>query len=222
MRPVASLAVPVLLALSVPVAGQDRSERFAEAAATRPFVSPAGQVFRPDDSGTRPAQRWFAQADTNGDGALDLTEFRADFERAFAELDRDHDGEIDPEDVRHYETETFPEMATRPGAGMQGRGGRLGRRMAQRRGGGERAEAARSMLQGASRFGLLSIAHPIMDADTDFNRGVSRAEFAAAADRRFTRLDAARNGRLVLADMIARRTEELRAAIPAGARRRGL
>ncbi|MDQ8756590.1 EF-hand domain-containing protein [Sphingosinicella sp. LHD-64] len=215
------MRIPLLISLSVlfvagtPAPGQDRSERIAEAAATRPFVSPAGQVFRPDGESARPAERWFAAADANGDGVLDLAEFGADFERAFAELDRDGDGEIDPEDVQHYEQVTLPEMATSPGRAMQGRGGgRLGRRLAQRRGNGERAQAARAMLQGAARFSLLSIAHPVMDADADFNRGVSRAEFAAAADRRFAMLDAARDGRLVLADMIAARREALRGLMP--------
>lgn len=203
------------VAASASAFGQEPSGRLAEAAATRPFVSPAGQVFRPDEEGERPAERWFAVADANGDGALDLAELRADFDRAFAAFDRDSDGEIDPEEVRHYEQVTLPEMATSPGRAMQGRGGgHLGRRLAQRRGTGERAQAARAMLQGAARYSLLSIAHPIMDADADFNRGVTRAEFAAAADRRFAMLDAGRDGRLVLVDMIAARREALRAIMP--------
>ena len=40
-------------------------------------------------------------------------------------------------------------------------------------------------LDGAGRFSFLNIPHPVMAADVDMNRGVSRGEFAQAADERF-------------------------------------
>lgn len=61
------------------------------------------------------------------------------------------------------------------------------------------------MMAGAARFGLLPISHPIMEADADFNRGVTRAEFAEAARHRFAALDGAHDGRLTLAGLIGAR-----------------
>jgi hypothetical protein len=55
-----------------------------------------------------------------------------------------------------------------------------------------------AMMSGAAPFGLLPISHPIMDADIDFNRGVTAAEFRQAAGRRFVMLDTQHAGRLTL------------------------
>lgn len=181
----------------------------------RLFVAPSGEVFRGGD-GTPPLQTWLAQADADHDGAITYAEMRADFARAFATFDTDGDGEIEPEELSRYETQVLPEMGRfgfRPGGGAtfgpgmrrQGRldrnrgGGRTGLR---RRGGGNWA-----MMAGAARFGLLPIAHPIMDADVDFNRGVTRAEFDAAAGRRFNQLNVSGSGRLTLEDLRAARAE---------------
>jgi len=180
----------------------------------RLFVSPAGQVFRPaaDGENGRLIETWFHAADADHDGALSLEEFRADFARAFAAFDRDGDGEIEPDEVAHYETLVLPEMASRGGAGlgggMRGRGGGS-RGLGGGRGGAREVAPGRgarmAMMSGAARFGLLPIPHPIMDADADFNRGVTGAEFERAAGQRFLMLDTARTGRLILADLTARR-----------------
>ena len=197
----------------------------------RLFVSPAGEVFRETPGAPPPIEAWFRQADANGDGVIGYLEFQADFRRAFATFDTDHDGEIGPEEVAHYETEIFPEIATRgrggftggsrrpageggggEGMGRSGRGGYGGEGF----GGAPRGSAARRgggayMMGGAARFGLLPISHPIMTADADFNRGVSRAEFDQAAATRFPQLDTAHNGRLTLEALI-----ELRRHPPGG------
>jgi EF hand domain-containing protein len=169
----------------------------------RPFVSPSGKVYRSAGDSQGLVETWFREADTDGDGALGYEEFRADFARAFAEFDTDRDGEIEPEEVTHYETVILPEMvlsgasarrmARRPTAGREGTGLRRGSYVG---------------MAGAGRFGLIPISHPIWDADGDFNRGVSRAEFERAAARRFNLLDTGRDGRLALADLIALREPE--------------
>ena len=53
-------------------------------------------------------------------------------------------------------------------------------------------------LQGAARYGLLNIPEPVAAADTDFDRGVSLAEFRFAAVRRFQLLDSTRSGAIRL------------------------
>jgi hypothetical protein len=112
------------------------------------------------------------------------------------------------------------------GGGMRGggmRGGGMGGGRPQGGGG------AMAMMAGAARFGLLPIAHPIMDADMDFNRGVSLAEFRQAAAHRFAMLNTANTGHLSFPQLVQTRMqamqfrvrraepqteEERRAAIP--------
>jgi Ca2+-binding EF-hand superfamily protein len=189
------------------------------------FVSPAGEPFRRSEGGPQPMRAWFAQADTDHDGAIVWAEFEADFVRYFAVLDADHDGEIAPAEVARYEQEILPEMASRVGTGggfgpgmrmggMRGGGrgrgrdgiGGGGRRSGGRQGGSDMA-VRMALMSGAARFGLLPIAHPIMDADINFNRGVSREEFTQAAARRFEMLDTAHTGRLTLPQLIEARLQ---------------
>jgi hypothetical protein len=188
------------------------------------FVSPAGEPFRRTEGGPQPMRAWFMQADADHDGVLTLAEFQADFARYFAVLDTDHDGEIAPAEVARYEQEILPEMQSRTGGGFGPgmRMGGMGRRPdgigggGRRRGGGGMRRGGRqgdfagqmAMMSGAARFGLLPIAHPIMDADINFNRGVSLAEFTQAAGRRFLMLDSAHNGRLTLEGLIQLRMQE--------------
>ena len=181
----------------------------------RLFVSPAGQVFRPAGEEGRPFDAWFRQADANGDGVITYGEFSADFARAFAAFDLNHDGEIGPEEVAHYETDVLPEMATgfgrRFGNRGRGEGGDFG--PGARNGGppprsrGDGGGGFSVAMSGAARFGLLPIPHPIMDADANFNRGVTREEFEAAAQRRFTALDTAHDGRLTAAGLMQARMQ---------------
>lgn len=166
------------------------------------FVSPAGAVFRTDSGHAIAA--WFAQADTNRDGAIDWTEFQADFERAFVSFDVDGDGEIEPDEVTRYETEILPEMSGGVMAGRRGvrrddgnfgPGGRNGGPRPRARSG---APGTAAMMSGAARFGVLAIPHPIMDADSNFNRGVTRPEWLAAAQTRFNALNRNNDGLLRL------------------------
>lgn len=177
------------------------------------FVSPAGEPFR-RGAGGPPLRAWFAQADADHDGALTVQEMQADFARYFAVLDADRNGELGPEEIANYESVILPEMRSgggsgfRPGMRMMGRpptsgvggGGRGG---SSRRGGDGAGRLA--MLSGAARFGLLPISHPLMDADTNFNRGISPEEFRQAAGRRFLMLDTQHAGRLTLEQLAASR-----------------
>lgn len=202
-------AAALILSASQSNAQSQRALTGPPPGAGRLFVSPAGEVFRSSEGGP-PLQAWFNGADTDHDGALTYAEVRADFARAFALFDTDGDGEIEPEEVSRYETEIFPEMGrfgVRSGGAGFGPGARSFRPA--RRGGGERGAMRRgpgwAAMAGAARFGLLPISHPIMDADVDFNRGVSRDEFDAAAGRRFNQLNASGSSRLTLEELAALR-----------------
>jgi EF hand domain-containing protein len=162
------------------------------------FLSPAGEPFRSDDPAADNVGRWFASADRDGDGALSLAELQADAARFFAGLDTDHDGEIAPAEITRYENEVAPEVQL----GLQMRGAGVG----DWRGPGSRRRRGRVAvydegIEGAGRFSFLNIPHPVMQADADLNRGVSRDEFARAAGQRFTLLDSDRDGRLTRAEL---------------------
>ena len=246
--PIPPFSVMVLsLALAACATEREPRGRWAQTGGPpgpRLFVSPAGEPFRPAGGGAQPMQAWFTQADLDRDNSLSYAEFLADFVRAFGTYDVDGDGEIAPAEITRYETELLPEMARRgggPGAGGvgdgprggrggMGRGPRPGGGGGMRRGGGRggggggggRAVAPDSyaMTVGAARFGLLPISHPIRNADLDFNGGVSRTEFEAAAQQRFNLLNAAGTGRLTLENLEALRARSRRGG-PPGERPRG-
>ncbi len=187
------------------------------------FVSPSGAVFRRVAHGSAPITIWFGAADADSNGVLDWAEFQADFDRAFVSFDRDGDGEIEPDEVTYYETRILPEMAS-PGmfgggvAGARNGGmerGSSGRPPQGRRRGSGGPPDGGARMNGAARFGLLRISHPIMEADENFNRGINRAEWAAAARQRFNQLDRERNGLLRLDQLQRPRTGP-----PPGAARR--
>lgn len=203
-------AAALVLSASLSHAQPPRALTGPPPGAGRLFVSPAGEVFRSSE-GDPPLQAWFNSADADRDGALTYSEVRANFARAFALFDTDGDGEIEPDEVSRYETEIFPEMG-RFGVRGGGAGFGLGARSfrpARRSGGGRRGAMRRgpgwANMAGAARFGLLPISHPIMDADVDFNRGVTRNEFDAAAGRRFNQLNVRGSRRLILEELVALR-----------------
>jgi Ca2+-binding EF-hand superfamily protein len=180
---------------------------------TRPapiFISPMGEPFR-EPTAADGLERWFAGADADRDGAIAVAELAGDAARFFATLDGDGDGEIEPVEMNRYEREVAPEIQL----GTERYGPRERRRLrrmdaerqrAQSSGalfGGSREDDDRPDLEGAGRFGLINIPQPVIDADSDFNRGVHRAEFAAAAGRRFLILDTDRDGRLARPELLA-------------------
>ena len=182
-----------------------------------PFISPMGEPFRARSTADDTLARWFQQADRNRDGVLTSDEMQADADRFFATLDENNDGELDPDEIANYEYDIAPDVqvmsrikraqgeATPANSHPVGLDGQLLSRKGrdQRR----RDEAAQlglgGSLQGAARYSLLNLPEPVAAADTDFNRGVSRAEFRQAALERFNLLDGRHIGRLILTDLQA-------------------
>lgn len=187
--------------------GPGGSPRWAELGRERLFVSPSGEPFRSRPGGPRPIALWFASVDADRNGALSAAEFTADAGRAFARL-AGADDLIDDAEVSAFERDIVPEMqpdrggaAPRPepdgvsdiirlpddGPGRRGgRGGRGG-----------------FNVYGAAPFGLTGEPHPLLAADFDQSRGVSRAEFLRATATRFRALDAAGDGALTLTELDA-------------------
>ncbi len=188
----------------------------------RLFISPMGEPFRPTSRDDDTLADWFRQADLNHDGKLTLEEMQKDAERFFALLDLNHDGEIDPDEITHYEEVVAPEVRTGEHydlASLEGSdreseanagGGRGGHRRTRNE--GEHKGFFRGVPdphQGAGKYGLLDLPEPVISADTDFDRGVSLAEFRAAALARFLALDLDHKGYLTLPEL-----EEIRPAPP--------
>lgn len=179
------------------------------------FISPSGEPFRGGRDDPYASAAWFARADTNHDGRLTLTEFRADAQRAFALYDTNGDGVIDGFEIQHYEQAIAPEIlpridGLRAGEGMddslfKGRGGgaRHGRSGGPSGGGGSsrRQVAGDRQEQGAGLYAILAEPEPLTAADSDLSGTVTRAEWMARTDRRFALLDTAGRGYLTLADL---------------------
>lgn len=158
----------------------------------RVYIAPMGQPFRTDGQ-SDPMKAWFDQADADHDGRLTLAEFTADSDRFFTTLDRDRSGEIDPEEMAIYENQVAPEIKLyqrgqdrRPRTGKQKREAKAAAR--------QRADYEAPY--GAGIYASLNIPEPVVSADLDLNRGVSRAELATVATRRFSLLDPAGGGNL--------------------------
>ena len=170
------------------------------------FISPMGEPFFAD--GGDPLDRWFSEADRDGDHALSLAELQSDAARFFATLDLNRDGEIDPPEMERYETVLAPALRVGPGPAarpMSGPphdsarpGGRNGPSHG-RRPGGPRDRVGIGLqgpMFGPGLMGVLGLRQPVAAADADFNRGVSAVEFAKAAGQRFLLLDGNRDGML--------------------------
>jgi len=158
------------------------------------FLSPMGEPFRSGPPAADNVGTWFAAADGDGDRALTLAELRSDSARFFALLDTDRDGELEMTEIARYENEIAPEVQV----GLQMRSTGVGDWGGDRR---RRVLVYEKGVDGAARFSFLKIPHPVMAADADMNRGVSRDEFFQAADERFALLDKDRDGRIVRAEL---------------------
>lgn len=148
------------------------------------FIAPMGQPFRAGPDAPDPMGAWIAQADADRDGAVSRGEFLKDADAFFTRLDSDRDGELIPSEISAYET-TVPETRLYV---PRGAGAPVPR---QKRKKNERYDVPAA---GAGRYAFLNIPQPVASADADFNRGVTRAEFATAAADRFTRIDAMQAG----------------------------
>jgi len=177
----------------------------------RMFISPMGEPYRPSGRDDDGLADWFQRADANHDGRLTLEEMQKDADRFFATLDVNHDGEIDPEEITRYEEVVAPEIQSGhlSVAAFGGDGDDANSRHASGRHGRNGPSFGDSRdndpHQGAGRYGLLDLPEPVISADTDFNRGVSRTEFEQAAGQRFLALDVDHRGYLTLAGLEATR-----------------
>jgi len=173
------------------------------------FISPAGEPFRAPPGAPYPVAAWFAGADANHDGALTRDEFVADALRFFGVVDTDHNGVIDGFEVAAYEQHIAPEIVGGPAPGAMRRGPRgLGAADVQEDGPSDddmspshRPRQRANMLQGASLFGLIAEPEPVMAADANFDRRITRDEAAKAAKTRFALLDSNKDGLLTLAEL---------------------
>jgi hypothetical protein len=157
------------------------------------FLSPMGEPFR---SNADNVGAWFALADKDRDGTLTVGEMKQDSERFFALLDSDGDGELGPAEIARYENEVAPEVQV----GLQMRGSGFG----EWRGRGSRRRPVLAFdegIEGAGRYSFLNLPQPVIAADSDMNRGVSREEFGEAARERFVLLDSSRDGRLLRSEL---------------------
>ena len=176
------------------------------------FISPMGEPFRGASSAGQ-LRAWFNGADANRDGALSLSEMRADAERFFVSLNVNRDREIDPVELRAYE-QAVPEISV----GIGGLGITSGNARSRRnRLSNDFSKAVvvpvdrDTFRRGAGRFSVIATPNPVASTDTNFNRGISAEEFARAARDRFVLLDGNRDGSI--------RFEEL-PALPSRAVRR--
>jgi Ca2+-binding EF-hand superfamily protein len=199
----------LLLAFLAPAAAATEAPIHVTGHAWAPFISPMGEPFRARTRADDTLANWFHQADRNHDGLLTADEMQADAVRFFATLDTSGDGEIDPDELVHYEWEVAPDIQlmsrtlrapgdTRPKAIPSSDG-----RRERHKPGAEEADWSNGGLQGGARYALLNIPEPVAAADTNFDRGITLAEFKAAALDRFQLLDAKRLGRLSLAELQA-------------------
>ena len=192
---------------------------------TQRFISPCGQPWRAGDGEPYPLIAWFNATDVNHDGSIDRDEFRHDHDRFFDMLDQDHNGLLDGAEVSFYEKRIAPDVlmgqlfgALSPslGAPWGGQviraqfpgGGPLGSREVYSppgaQGPGPDLGATfkqRQPLVGSAVFGLLNDAEPVSSADANLDGRITRAEFLAAADRRFKRLDRNGDGKLTIEEL---------------------
>lgn len=186
-----------------PVHSAVDSERIEVLAYRQLFIAPSGEPFRAIAGAPYPVAAWFAQADANHDGRIDLGEFNADFMRFFDRLDTNHDGMLSSAEIKAYETDFAPEVAADYGASFVSapdrfRGSSASSGASSDGSGPPSAAVGQSReiendlgaaLGGGGRYGLIAIAEPVAAMDTSFSGHVSRGEAQAAAQRRFNLLD---------------------------------
>ncbi|MBS0256933.1 EF-hand domain-containing protein [Agrobacterium deltaense] len=144
-------------------------------------------------------------ADSNKDGKISKEEFAARQDALFTEIDKDKDGSITPKEMREYrqaKMEAFRAANPRPeredAKAEDGKGpeGKRAERHAEREHGGRFGHKGWGKHGGkGAGFAL------IRWADTDENGQVSKAEFTAAGEKMFERLDKNKDGVISIDDM---------------------
>lgn len=191
------MIIPALLAIFA-AAPADSAPIMVTGRTWAPFISPMGEPFRARSVADDTLRLWFVKADASGDGLVSQPEMLADADRFFARLDENADGEIDPAEIVRYEWEIAPDIQIgsperrAPGAPPVAKPAEGVRR---------KFDYKDAPLEGAARYALLNLPQPVAAADANFDRGVSRAEFRAAAAHRFQLLDGAHAGALDFASL---------------------
>lgn len=72
------------------------------------------------------------------------------------------------------------------------------------------------MMEGAAPFNFLGEPEPVSSSDGDFDRRITAAEFLAASDRRFRKLDKDEDGKLTLATLPLTLQQRMAARGPRG------
>lgn len=143
-------------------------------------------------------------ADTNKDGKVSKEEFAARQDALFTEIDANKDGSITPKEMRDFrraKMEAFRAANPRPErANAEGMDGK--------KGGPEHAERDGKRHEGRKHEGREGGKRPggrvnamFSMVDTDGNGQISKAEFTAAGEKMFTRLDKNSDGVISIDDM---------------------
>jgi hypothetical protein len=209
MRKTVLLALgAVVLALSAPILG--RAQDAIVPGSENLFISPCGEPFTADKKDAYPIVKWFAGADANHDGKLDIDEMRNDAARFFKVLDRDGDGVIESSEVTFYEIRIVPEILAPPGSAqaagivrvsMQTPDAAVSPISPQEPGSDPITREHLDATEGAVFFSLFHEPEPVRSADRDFDYRITLKEFLAHSDRHFHALDVANKGYLTLADL---------------------
>lgn len=177
------------------------------------FISPMGEPFRATDIGQHGIDLWFAAADTDHDGKISRAEFVAEAMGFFVALDANKDGaatsmestslwERQAPEVLGMIDMSPPALAADPNAdhdaGSQHHDNAAHRGTTYQNEGSQLAPDREPGIHhtipfdnrtGPARYGILNDAEPVMSCDANFDRRVTREEFQACADRRFTQID---------------------------------
>lgn len=156
------------------------------------FLSPMGEPFRSEDK-LSGAEHWFVQGDIDHDRRLTRAEFQADAARFFARVDTDHDGVIGPDELLHYETEMAPEVMVTSTYGDVSK--------MKVDSDGKVTDPPYPTRLGAGRYSWIVTPEPVIAADANMDRGVTKLEFEVAANARLKILDRNGDGALVRAEL---------------------
>ncbi|NTF30744.1 EF-hand domain-containing protein [Rhizobium skierniewicense] len=145
-------------------------------------------------------------ADTNKDGKVSKEEFAARQDALFTEIDASKDGSITPKEMRDYrraKMEAYRAANPRPeredAKGPDGKKG--GPEQADRKGEPGRKHEGREGGRGGMGGKGGKMNGMFAMADTDGNGQISKAEFTAAGEKMFTRLDKNTDGVISIDDM---------------------
>lgn len=136
-------------------------------------------------------------ADANKDGKVTKEEFTAREDALFNEIDADKDGSITPKEMRDYrkaKMEAWREANPRPEKeNAKADGDKAGKHEGKRH---EARAEGKGWRKGHGKiYGMFAM------ADTDGNGQISKAEFTAAGEKMFTRLDKNNDGVISIDDM---------------------